>query len=147
MIRLTEKTTNCAQAATTLTLPWSLRIKSRQRVQLDDGQEAGLFLARGVVLRGGDCLSSDDGCLVMVKAALETVSTVRCSDPLQLARICYHLGNRHVDLEISATRVCYPHDHVLDAMIEGLGLVVEVEQASFEPETGAYGERHGHQHQ
>ena len=147
MIRLTQKIKEYEGAINSLTLPWAQRLKSRQRVCLDDGVEAGIFLDRGTVLRGGDCLTNDDGnVVVIVKAALEDVSTVICGDPLQLARICYHLGNRHVSLEISENRVQYLHDHVLDDMIRGQGLEVTVEQAAFEPETGAYGEGHGHHH-
>ncbi|MBU1060080.1 MAG: urease accessory protein UreE [Proteobacteria bacterium] len=146
MIHFTQKTEAVQEAATTLTLPWSQRNKSRQRVRLDNGEEAGLFLERGIILRGGDCLTAEDGTIVRIVAATETVSTVQCQDPLQLARICYHLGNRHVDLEISKDRVRYPHDHVLDAMLQGMGLTATVEQAPFEPETGAYGQGHGHHH-
>lgn len=133
-------------AAPTLTLAWSQRTRSRQRVRLDNGEEAGLFLERGVILRDGDCLISDDGFIVRIQAAEETVSTVFCKDPLQLARIFYHLGNRHVDLEISEQQVRYPHDHVLDGMLQCMGLTPEITQASFEPETGAYGEGHSHTH-
>ena len=146
MIRLTQKIKKCAGVKNCLTLPWARRLKSRQRVRLDDGLEVGIFLDRGTVLRGGDCLTNDDGYIVKVKAALEGVSTVNCGDPLQLARICYHLGNRHVSLEISENRVRYLHDHVLDDMIRIHGLEVNVEQAAFEPETGAYGKGHGHHH-
>jgi len=146
MIRFTKKTRQCDAAVTTLTLAWSQRTKSRQRVRLDNGEEAGLFLERGVILRDGDCLISDDGFIVRIQAAEETVSTVFCKDPLQLARICYHLGNRHVDLEISEQQVRYPHDHVLDGMVRQMGLTPEITQASFEPETGAYRGGHGHTH-
>ncbi|MBU1138055.1 MAG: urease accessory protein UreE [Proteobacteria bacterium] len=146
MIQFTRKIERCPEAPATLTLPWSQRSKSRQRVRLDNGEEAGLFLERGIILRGGDCLATDDNTVVKILAATETVSTVYCQDPLQLARICYHLGNRHVDLEISEHRIRYPHDHVLDAMLQGMGLTAEIEQAPFEPETGAYGEGHGHSH-
>lgn len=146
MIRFTKKTEPCPEASTTLTLPWSLRSKSRQRVRLDNGEEAGLFLERGIILRDGDCLSTEEGTVVKIVAATETLSTVHCQDPLQLARISYHLGNRHVDLEISKHRLRYPHDHVLDAMLRGMGLTPEIEQAPFEPETGAYEGGHGHSH-
>ena len=131
---------------TSLTLPWSQRIRSRLRVQLDNGEEAGLFLERGVILRGGDCIASEDGFVVRIRAAVETVSTVRCDDPLQLARICYHLGNRHVALEIKKGLVRYPHDHVLDAMVQGMGLKPELEDSPFEPENGAYSDTQGHHH-
>lgn len=147
MIKFTQKTEECSEVKDSLTLPWSHRIKSRQRVHLDNGKEAGLFLERGTVLRDGDCLKSDNGEVVTVRAALETVSTLICRDSLQLARICYHLGNRHVDLEISETMLRYPHDHVLDDMIRGLGFEIRVEEAVFEPETGAYGQLpEGHRH-
>ncbi|MBL4901471.1 MAG: urease accessory protein UreE [Desulfocapsa sp.] len=146
MIQFTRKIEPSAEATGTITLPWSQRTKSRQRVQLDNGEEAGLFLERGVILRDGDCLASEDGRIIKIRAATETVSSAYCEDPLQLARICYHLGNRHVDLEISAKQVRYPHDHVLDSMLLGMGLTPKIEQAPFEPETGAYGEGHGHSH-
>jgi len=73
-----------------------------------------------------------------VSAAPETVSTVRCAEPQLLARIAYHLGNRHVALQIGTGWLRYQHDHVLDAMVQGMGLNVSVEQAPFEPEAGAY---------
>ena len=83
----------------------------------------------------------------MIRAAAETVSEVRCNDPLQLARACYHLGNRHVPLQIEAGLLRYQHDHVLNEMVQGLGLEVSVRQAPFEPEPGAYGgSTHGHSH-
>jgi urease accessory protein len=133
------------ETATSLTLPLESRIKSRLRVTLDDGREAGLFLPRGSSLRDGDCLLAEDGTAVRVRAAPETVSEVRCEDPLQLARACYHLGNRHVPLQIAPGLLRYQHDHVLDDMVRGLGLSVTVCQAPFEPEPGAYG-GHGHAH-
>ncbi|MOA31878.1 Urease accessory protein UreE [compost metagenome] len=83
--------------------------------------------------------------MVQVIAASETVSTMHCCDPLQLARACYHLGNRHVPLQIAADFVRYQHDHVLDDMLRGFGLEVQLEQAPFEPEAGAY-QSGGHSH-
>jgi len=84
---------------------------------------------------------------VQVLAAPERVSTVRCADPLLLARAAYHLGNRHVPLQIEAGFLRYQHDHVLDEMVRGLGLEVLIEQAPFEPEAGAYQSApHGHAH-
>jgi urease accessory protein len=135
--------------ATTLTLPLEGRIRSRQRVVLDDGTEAGVFLERGQVLRDGDLLGSEDGLIVRVRAAAEPVSEARCSDPLLLARACYHLGNRHVPLQIGNGLVRYPHDHVLDDMLIGLGLQPSLVQAPFDPEPGAYGgsaQSHSHAH-
>ncbi len=135
--------------ATTLTLPLERRIRSRQRVVLDNGAEAGVFLERGQMLRDGDLLGSEDGLVVRVRAAAEPVSEVRCADPLLLARACYHLGNRHVPLQIGDRLVRYPHDHVLDDMLIGLGLQPSFTQAPFEPEPGAYGgsaQSHSHAH-
>lgn len=145
MLRFTHKLAAPAAPRTTLTLPYELRIRSRLRVTLDDGTEAGLFLERGTTLRDGDHLGSEDGVSVQVRAADETVSSVYCDDNLLLARACYHLGNRHVPLQIGAGLLRYQHDHVLDDMLRGLGLAVTVEQAPFEPEPGAYGgQAHGH---
>jgi len=143
MIRLTETIPRAGHIDASLTLPLESRNRSRLRVVLDDGREAGLFLPRGASLRHGDLLRSEAGLVVEVRAAAETLSRVRCDDHLLLARACYHLGNRHVALQIEPGRLSYLHDHVLDAMVAGLGLTVTVEQAPFEPEAGAYG---GHSH-
>ncbi len=134
----------------TASLPIEQRVRSRLRVTLDDGREAGLFLQRGQLLRDNDLLSSDDGFIVKVIAAAETVSTVRSDDLTLLAKAAYHLGNRHVPLQVEAGWLRYLHDHVLDAMVEQMGLTVQIEQAKFEPEAGAYqqmsGAAHHHAH-
>ena len=132
-----------------LTLPLERRIRSRQRVMLDNGMAAGVFLERGQVLHDGDLLGDCNGLIVQVRAAAESVSEVRCDDPLQLARACYHLGNPHVALQIEAGMLRYQHDHVLDDMLRGLGLQPTFAQVPFEPEAGAYGgtaHAHAHQH-
>jgi urease accessory protein len=121
------------------------------RVRLDDGRDAGLFLERGTLLRGGDLLGNQDGLVIRVIAAKETVSTIHSDDPTLLARAAYHLGNRHVPLQVEAGWLRYQHDHVLDDMIRQMGLQVVVEQAPFEPEAGAYqqatgGHHHHHHH-
>lgn len=122
-----------------LTLPFELRQKSRLRCHLDDGEEAGLVLERGTMLRGGDLLLASDGRVVQVVAAPEGLSVVATDDPLLLARAAYHLGNRHVPLQIRPGMLCFLHDHVLDDMLRGLGLPVRFEMLPFEPEGGAYG--------
>ena len=132
-----------------MTLTLDQRVRSRLRVVLDDGREAGIFLERGDNLKDGDCLGSDAGVVVQVRAAPERVSTVESPDSHLLARACYHLGNRHVALQIEPRRLSYLHDHVLDDMVRGLGLTVTVQDAPFEPESGAYGgsaHAHGHGH-
>ena len=144
MIHLTRVLEEDQPPLTTLTLPWEQRIRSRLRVVLDNGAEAGLFMERGAVLHDGDLLASEDGTVVRVKAADETLSSVFSDDPLGMARACYHLGNRHTPLEIASGRIRYLHDPVLDAMLRGLGLIVRVELARFEPEAGAYGGHHHH---
>jgi urease accessory protein len=145
MLKLTEVVYVGDEVNATLTLPFEQRQRSRLRASLDDGTEVGLFLPRGRILRGGDCLRSEDGLLVAVRAAAETVSTVRSNDSLMLARAAYHLGNRHVALQIGRGWLRYRHDHVLDEMVAALGLAAEVEQAPFEPEAGAYPHSHGNE--
>ena len=125
-------------AHATLTLPHALRQRCRQRVRLDNGQEAGLYLPRGSRLRDGDRLLSADGLVVEVRAARETVSRVSCADALALAGLCYHLGNRHVEIQLGRGWVAYLRDPVLDGMVRGLGFEVDVAQQPFEPLPGAY---------
>jgi urease accessory protein len=125
--------------AATVTLTYDQRKKSRQRLKLDDGTEAALLLERGTVLADGDRLLAQDGTVVRVLAAPETLSAVRTADPLALARAAYHLGNRHVPLQIAAGDLRYQHDHVLDDMVVALGLAVVLVKAPFQPEGGAYG--------
>lgn len=145
-LHITERLSEPLPAQTTLTLPFDLRQKSRLRTWLDNGASAGLFLPRGTVLRHGDRLRASNGLIVEVRAATETVSTARTDDALLLARAAYHLGNRHVALQMDTDRLRYLHDHVLDDMVRDLGLEVICEQAPFEPETGAYGGRSSHSH-
>ncbi|KAA3625887.1 MAG: urease accessory protein UreE [Proteobacteria bacterium] len=127
----------------TIALDYDQRTRSRLRARLDDGREAALDVARGGVLREGDLLYSGEGLVICVRAALELVSAVYCDDPLAMARLCYHLGNRHVALEIGAGRVAYQADHVLDELVRGLSLEPVRENAPFQPEGGAYGHHHG----
>ncbi|WP_419785830.1 urease accessory protein UreE [Pseudodesulfovibrio sp.] len=121
-----------------LTLPYVLRERSRQRVMLDSGLEAGLFLPRGTVLADGDVIVSDDGTAVLVRAQEEPLSECRIADPLALAKACFYLGNRHVQLEIAEGRIRYIYDPVVDDMLRGMGHEVHSLMAPFHPETGAY---------
>lgn len=145
VLKVTEKLPQPVDAQATLTLPFDLRQKSRLRAVLDDGQEVGIMLSRGEVLRGGDCLQAESGLVIRLQAANEAVSRVASTDSLLLQKACYHLGNRHVPLQITADGLCYLQDHVLDQMVESLGLDVKHETAPFEPESGAY-HQHGHTH-
>jgi urease accessory protein len=142
MPRIHEKLPPSTPATRSLTLPHDKRQKSRARVALDDGAEAELWLERGSSLQHGDRLLADDGSVVAVCAAPERVSIVSAADPKQLARAAYHLGNRHVALQVEAGRLVYLHDHVLDDLVRALGLTTSFAIAPFEPEAGAYG--HGH---
>ena len=148
MITLTQRLDHPHPVTARVTLPIDVRVKSRARVVLDDGRDAGLILPRGLLLRGGDLLASEDGReVVEVIAAPEPLSVVRCADPFLLARACYHLGNRHVPLQILPGELRYHHDHVLDEMIHLLGLDVAFASLPFEPEAGAYAsEGHSHSH-
>jgi len=122
-----------------VTLCFEDRRKSRQLVTLSDGQEAALMLPRGSVLRDGDLLRSDEGQLVVtVRAAPEALSVARTDDPHLLVRAAYHLGNRHVPLQIGPDWLAYQHDHVLDGLARELGLAVGVRSVPFEPEAGGY---------
>ncbi|MEC7520967.1 MAG: urease accessory protein UreE [Myxococcota bacterium] len=144
MIEITHKLERDSSWSAELTLPFSDRKRSRLRARLTDGREVGLFLPRGTVLRGGDLLRSEDGTVVRVVAAPEPLSTVRSDDARALCRAAYHLGNRHVPVEVGDGWLRYERDHVLDEMVRGLGLEVTLEETGFEPESGAYG--HGHAH-
>jgi urease accessory protein len=147
-LQIVERLSEDLPVQATLTLPFDLRQKSRLRTRLDSGEDVGLFLPRGTVLRHGDRLRATGGLVVEVRAAPEAVSTARTDDPLLLARAAYHLGNRHVALQLGSGWLRYLHDHVLDGMVRELGLTVIGEQAPFEPEAGAFGgsDRPGHEH-
>jgi urease accessory protein len=132
-------------ATLVVTLTFDQRRKSRQRLHLDDGSEAALVLPRGTVLAEGDRLQADDGVVIAVRAALESLSAVRTDDPLLLLRGAYHLGNRHVPLQVAAGELRYQHDHVLDDLARALGLTVEMVTAPFSPEGGAYVPASGHE--
>ena len=130
-----------------LTIGYEERRRSRWRAELDGGDEAAIFLPYGVVLRDGDGLVDETtGDIVLIRAAAETLSVARTTDPHLLARAAYHLGNRHVPLQITPGAVAYQHDHVLDRMVRDLGLEVKTESAPFEPEAGGYKHdgNHGH---
>ena len=159
MLELTQRIEPMEQAEIhdTLTLPYELRIRGRLRATTDTGHDVGLFLDRGPVLRNGDCLQADTGEIIRVAAASEAVVTAHIAPGLPLGRLCYHLGNRHVQLAIGVDEdgqgwVRFPPDHVLEELAERLGAKLEHHQAPFDPEPGAYdkagreGHSHGHSH-
>ena len=127
----------------TLPMTAAHRTRSRQRFETDAGEMLNLHLPRGTVLRDRDLLQSEDGsCLVLVTAKPEPVLTVRASTPLLLLRAAYHLGNRHVSLEVTDNYLRFSPDSVLQGMLEKMGLEVTEEIVPFQPETGAYGHSH-----
>ena len=149
MLTLTETLTASGAHDAELVLPFELRSRSRLRARLATGEEVGVMLPRGTVLRGGDRLRGDDGRVVKVVAEPEPVYRVECHSAEELARCAYHLGNRHWAVQILgaadghyALRILA--DPVLKEMLEGLHAHVSAESAPFEPESGAYGGGHHH---
>lgn len=129
-----------------LVLTFKQREKSRLKVCLANEEEIGIFLPRGTVLKEGDLIASDVGDCFKIVAAPEKVSTVTSDDSHLLLRIAYHLGNRHVPLQVEPTWLRYAHDHVLDDMVRLLGGHVVVDEQPLHPESGAYGGGHSHSH-
>jgi urease accessory protein len=146
MLRATEILEAPARAEDSLTLPFELRQRSRLVARSDAGREVLLQLPRGGVLRHGALLRASDGTVLEVRAAPESLSVVESDNAVELLHAAYHLGNRHVALQIDARGLRYLHDHVLDAMLLGLGLSPRAQEAPFEPEHGAYSHSHGEAH-
>lgn len=139
--------------AASVELEWDVRQKSRFDATDSLGRALGVFLPRGSVVRGGDVLVAEDGSLVRVIAAEQPVLQVTaCAEhgsPLDLLRAAYHLGNRHVGLELQPERLQLEPDHVLAEMLRAMHLTVTETTAAFEPEAGAYaagGHAHAHGH-
>ena len=133
-----------APATERLVLPFELRSKSRLRTRLASGEEIGLFLPHGTLMRGGALLESSDGRVIEIVADHEPLLEARCADASLLARAAYHLGNRHVAVEVGAGWLRLQPDKVLADMLRGLGVALGDVRAPFEPEAGAYS--HAHQH-
>ena len=121
-----------------LELPFDARQKSRLRTHLASGEEAALMLPRGEVLRGGDLVVASDGRVVEVVAAAERVLHVECASATELARCAYHLGNRHIPVEVAKGFLRLAEDHVLEKMLARLGAKLSHVTEPFEPEAGAY---------
>lgn len=129
-----------------LVLPFELRQKSRLRVKLVSGRDAALMLERGTILRGGDKLQDENGEVVEIVAAHQAVTDVTATSPQALMCAAYHLGNRHVPLQVGDGWLRLEQDHVLNEMLTGLGMATQNLLAPFEPEAGAYGGGHRHHH-
>ena len=140
--------------AAKLTLDWDLRQKSRFDADDSQGRHIGVFLPRGTVLRGGDVLVAADGSMLAVIASPQAVLRITAcpehGSPFDLTRAAYHLGNRHVPIELRPDHLKIEPDHVLAEMLRKMHLVVHEVREAFEPEAGAYGDHgitaHGHGH-
>ena len=139
--------------AATVELDWDVRQKSRFDATDSQGRQLGVFLPRGTVVRGGDVLVAEDGSLVKVIAAKQPVLVItHCTEhgtPFDLMRAAYHLGNRHVPIELQPDHLKIEPDHVLAGMLRAMHLIVREAEDAFEPEGGAYGAHgaaHGHSH-
>ncbi len=139
--------------AATVELDWDVRQKSRFDATDSQGRSLGIFLPRGTVVRGGDVLVTEDGSMVRVVAAPQPVLVITpCAEhgtPFDLVRAAYHLGNRHVQIELQPDHLKIEPDHVLDDMLRAMHLTVREATLGFEPEGGAYasgGHGHGHAH-
>jgi urease accessory protein len=143
--------------AATVELDWDVRQKSRFDTVDSQGRRIGVFLPRGTAVRGGDVLVAEDGSLIKVVAAPQAVLVItHCTQhgtPFDLTRAAYHLGNRHVPIELKPDHLKIEPDHVLAAMLRSMHLIVREADAAFEPEGGAYGAHggghehdHGHSH-
>jgi urease accessory protein len=135
----TEKT------AGSLTLDFDSRHRRRIRLTADQGEDVLLDLGKAVAMADGDGLQLEDGRWLRVQAAAETVVEVRHKDPHQLARLAWHLGNRHLPTEIRDHVLRIRPDHVIEHMLRGFGADLAKAHAAFQPEGGAYG-GHGHHH-
>jgi len=127
----------------TLKLPFEARQKSRLKTRLASGEDVGLMLPRGEILRGGDLVTASDGRVIEVLAEPEKLLHIEADS---LPRIAYHLGNRHVPVQVGEGFLRIAVDHVLEDMLKKLGAKVTEVEAPFEPEAGAYSGGHQHQH-
>jgi urease accessory protein len=147
MLNITKRINAAGKIDDYIELPFLLRQKSRLRVTTKSGVDAGLFLDRGIILRDGDLLMSDGGLVMQIIAAKEPVYDVLAETSQALMCAAYHLGNRHVPLQVGDGWLRLEQDHVLKDMLLGLGMKVTPTQAPFEPEAGAYGGGHRHGHE
>ena len=142
--------------AYTVSLDWDVRQKSRFETTDSQGRQLGVFLPRGTVVRGGDVLVAEDGSLIRVQAApqriLRITTCAQHGSAFDLTRAAYHLGNRHVPIELQTDHLKIEPDHVLAELLRSMHMTVREVQAPFEPEGGAYGDNammghdHGHGH-
>jgi urease accessory protein len=135
--------------ASTIELDWDTRQKSRFECTDSLGRQLGVFLPRGTLVRGGDVLVAEDGSMVNVLAAPQTVLRITAcashGSPFDLTKAAYHLGNRHVPIELKPDHLKIEPDHVLADLLRSMHLIVNEVSEAFEPEGGAYSSG-GHSH-
>ena len=144
MITFNRRVSADTPAQHSVKLPYHQRVKGRLRIETQDGLDAGIFVDRGSELKDGEKLSDDEGRVLEIKASAESVSVATTQDALLFARACYHIGNRHAEVQIESNQLVYLHDAVLDDMLRQLGLSVSASQRAFMPENGAYARGHAH---
>ncbi len=130
----------------TATLAHADRHRRRMRLTTDQGEPFLLDLKRPARLADGDGLQLENGSYIMVRSAAEPCLKIYCPDPPLLARVAWHLGNRHLPLQILADGLLIRADHVIADMVVGLGAFVQPLDCPFDPEAGAYEGTHGHDH-
>ncbi|OXT00675.1 urease accessory protein UreE [Notoacmeibacter marinus] len=142
----TSTTPNVTAPADTITLDETARHRRRAKLTSDGGIAFLLDLPKARLLRHGEGLLLDDGCVIEVRAAPEALMEVRGSDPRHLLALAWQIGNRHLPAQIGADRILIRRDHVIEEMLKGLGATVSHVEAPFDPEGGAYGDTHSDHH-
>ena len=132
-------------ATGTLTLDFDSRHRRRIRLTTDHGEDMFLHLPEAIAMANGDGVQLDDGRWLMIQAAAETIIEVTHTDPSQLIRLAWHLGNRHLPTETRPAALRIRPDHVIEEMLSGFGATLRTIEAPFQPEGGAYG-NHNHHH-
>lgn len=144
LLQVAKRLSPETEATFTLLLPWSDRQKSRQRVSVTPEIDVALVLERGEVIRSGDIFQLTDGQALRILGAAEPVSIITLDHPTRLAKEAWHLGNRHVPVDIQGNQIMYLQDSVLDGMMQKRGHVIQHTQASFDPMKGWASGYHRH---
>lgn len=134
------------KSADSCTLDFDARHRRRFRLTTDQGEDVLLDLPQAIAMADGDGLKLEDGRWLKIRAAAEALVEIRHEDPLQLMRLGWHLGNRHLPTEVREDALRIRPDHVIEDMLRNFGAHLEAVQAAFQPEGGAYGQHHHHTH-
>lgn len=145
MITFNQRVLAETKAQHSVELTYHQRVKGRLRIKTKDGQDAGIFVERGSELKDGEKIADEEGRVLEIKASAEPVSVASTDNSLLFSRACYHIGNRHAEVQIEANQLIYLNDPVLDDMLRQLGLSVSETMRAFSPENGAYVRGHSHE--